>query len=152
MCGSMFGLSSLVDDDDRSQTSFERFAQNESRLGHRAFTGIYDQECAFDHSENALHFATEVGVSRGVDDVDQKVFIRDGSIFRQNGDAALALEVVGVHDALDELLILSEDAGLSQKTIDKCRLAVVDVSDDRDIANVGQICTRRGWLSRLLET
>ena len=52
----------------------------------------------------------------------------------EDGDAALALEVVGIHGALGNLLVLAEGAGLLQQLVDQCRLAMVDVRDDRDVA------------------
>ena len=54
---------------------------------------------------------------------------------------ALALEVVGVHHALADVLVLRERAGLHQQLVDERRLAVVDVGDDRDVA---QDLGRRG--------
>ena len=48
---------------------------------------------------------------------------------------ALALQVVGVHDTLGHLLVLAERAGLAEKAVDQRGLAVVDMGDDRDIAN-----------------
>ena len=52
----------------------------------------------------------------------------------EDGDAALALEVVGVHDALGDFFIGAEDAALTEHGVDQRGLAVVDVSDDRDIS------------------
>ena len=57
-------------------------------------------------------------------------------VLGQNGDAALALQVVGVHDALDHMLVGAESAALPQHGVHQRGLAVVDVGDDGDIANV----------------
>jgi hypothetical protein len=45
--------------------------------------------------QDALHLAAEVGVAWGVDDVDAGVFPDQRGDLRQDGDAALALDVVG---------------------------------------------------------
>ncbi len=54
----------------------------------------------------------------------------------KNGDAALALQIVGIHRALDLALVVAVGAGLLQQLVDEGGLAVVDVSDDSDIAKV----------------
>ena len=61
---------------------------------------------------------------------------KQGGIFGENGDAALALEVVGVHYALDERLIGAENAALAEHSVHQGGFAMIDVSDDGDIANV----------------
>ena len=76
----------------------------------------------------------------------------EGDVLGQDGDAALALEVVGVEDqavlAALELLQLAgaEQAGLAQHLIDQGRLAVVDVGDDGHVANIGAF---HAWISRV---
>ena len=54
----------------------------------------------------------------------------------QDGDPALALEIVGVHRPLLNLLVLAERAGLLQQLVDQRSLAVVDMRDDGDVAQV----------------
>ena len=46
------------------------------------------------------------------------------------------LEVVGVHDADGHLLVLTEGARLAQHVVDQRCLAVVDVGNDRNVADV----------------
>ena len=69
----------------------------------------------------------------------------------------LALEVVVVHHALGDLLVLAEGAALAQQLVDQ-RGLVVDVRDDGDVADlaghgvlvVRRPCTSSG-LSSLVE-
>ena len=61
----------------------------------------------------------------------------DGGVLGQDGDAALALEVVRVHDALGDRWFVAERPRLAKHGVDEGRLAVVDVGDDGDVANVG---------------
>ena len=65
----------------------------------------------------------------------------DGGVLGENGDAALALELVAVHRPLGDPLVRAERAALVQQRIDQRGLAVVDVGDDRDVAaqRVGDI-------------
>ncbi len=60
--------------------------------------------------------------------------ILDRAVLRENGDATFPLEIVRVHDAVGDVLVRCEGAGLAQQLIDEGGLAVVDVGDDRDIA------------------
>lgn len=112
----------------------EGLLHDETSLRHGAFRRIYEQKHAVHHFQNALHFAAEIGVPRGVDDVDFYPVIMDGRIFRQNRDAALALERVRVHNSLFDDLIFSECAALFEHLIHERRLAVVDMRDDRHVA------------------
>ena len=66
-----------------------------------------------------------------------RALVEDGGVLRQDRDAALALEVVAVQHARGQRLVLMEDAGLAQHVVDQGGLAVVNVGDDRDVADVG---------------
>ncbi len=120
----------LVDDHDDAMTQLQRPAQHEPRLGHGALGGVHQQDDAVDHFQNTLHLAAEVGVTRRVHDVDLGVAVLDGGVLGQNGDAALPLQVVGVHDALHRLLILAVYAALLEHLIHQRCLAVVNVGDN----------------------
>jgi hypothetical protein len=88
------------------------------------------------HVQDALHLAAEIGVAGGVDDVDAGVLPVQGGHLGEDGDAAFALEVVRVHGALGHLLVLAEGARLGEQPVDQRGLAVVDVGNDGDIAQV----------------
>ena len=126
----------LVDDDDDLQIQLQRLLQHEAGLGHRALEGIHQQQHAADHLQHALHLAGEVGVTGSVDDVDLGVMIMHGGVLGQNRDAALALQIVGVHDAVGHLLVLAKHAALLEHFIHQRGLAVVNVGDDGDVADV----------------
>ena len=134
------GAVDLVDDDDRRQVRFERFAEHVTRLRQRAFAGVDQQHDAVHHLQRAFDFAAEIAVAGRVDNVDLDVVVEDGSIFREDRDAALALQFVRVHDALDVVLIGAERAALLQHGVDQRGLAVVDVGDNGDIADA---CTQK---------
>ena len=96
----LVGAVDLVDDHDDTVAQLQRAAEHETGLGHGALGGVHQQDDAVDHLEDTLHLAAEVGVARGIHDVDLGVAVVDGGVLGQNGDAALTLQVVGVHDAL----------------------------------------------------
>src|SRR5207302_7420342 len=62
-----------------------------------------------------------------------EVVIVDGGTLREDRNAALALEVGVVERALFHPLVRAERAALMQQPVDQGRLAMVDVSDDRNI-------------------
>ena len=71
-----------------------------------------------------------------VDDVDLHALVGDGYVLGKDGDAALALLVVAIEHALCHLLVLAEDVGGPQQPVHQGGLAVVDVGDDGDVADV----------------
>ena len=71
----------------------------------------------------------------GVDDVDFGVLIMNGRIFGKDGDAALALEVVGVHHAFRHLLVGAERAALLEQLVHQRGLAVVNVRNDGNVSD-----------------
>ena len=129
-------LVDLVHRDDRLQADLQRLRDHEFRLRHRAFGGIDEHDRAIDHAEDALDLAAEIGMARRVDDIDARAFPHHGGAFGQNGDAALAFELVQIHHALGDALILPEGAGLAEQLVDERRLAMIDMSDDGDVAHV----------------
>jgi hypothetical protein len=74
-------------------------------------------------------------VTGSIDDIDLGSMPANGRVLRQDGDAALALQWIGVHDALHHDLILAERAGLPEHFVDESCLAVIDERDDRDVPN-----------------
>jgi hypothetical protein len=75
-------------------------------------------------------------VARGVDDVDVVVAVHDGGVLRQDGDPAFLFQVVGVHYALVNRLVVAEGAGLFEELVDQRGFAMVDVRDDGDVAEL----------------
>ena len=124
----------LVHHYDRLQPQRERLARDEAGLRHRPLHRIDQQQHAVHHRQHPLDLAAEIGVPGGVDDVDVRAAIAHGAVLGEDRDAALALEVVGIHDPLFDVLVRGERARLLQQLVDQRGLAVVDVSDDGDVA------------------
>ena len=138
------GAVDLVDHEHHGHVGVQRLAQHEPGLRQRALARVDQQHDAVDHRQAALDLAAEVGVAGGVDDVDRHALRRgragvvDRGVLGEDRDPLLALEVTGVHDPVaDDLgLVRGERAGLPQHRVDERGLAVVDVRDDRDVAQV----------------
>ena len=136
----LFGLGvvtvDLVDDDDRLEAELQRLRQHEFGLRHHAFGRIDQQHDAIDHRQDALDLAAEIGMARRVDDIDADAVPLDAGAFGQDGDAALALQIVGVHGAVGHLLVLAHRTGLAQQRVHQRGLAMVDMGDDGNIADI----------------
>jgi hypothetical protein len=72
----------LVDDNDWLQAQRQRFAGDEPGLRHGALGGVNQQQHPIHHSQDALHFATEVRVARGIDDIDLHIRPAHGGVLR----------------------------------------------------------------------
>ena len=135
----LFGLVHLVDQHDRVEPQPQRLPHHELRLRHRPFARIHQHDDAVDHGQNTLHLAAEIGVAGGVDDVDARALPDNAGAFRQDGDAAFTLLVVRVHGALGHLLVGAEGAGLVQQAVNQRGFAVIDMRDNRDIADIHSV-------------
>ena len=62
--------------------------------------------------------------------------VMHGGIFGKNGDAALPLQVVGVHHPFGHRLILAEDAALFEHLVHQGGLAMVNVGDNGDVSQI----------------
>ena len=136
LLAALVGAVDLVDDDQHLQAQLEGLLQHEAGLGHGAFEGVHQQQHAVHHLEDALHLAAEVSVAGGVNDVDLGGAVVHGGVLGQDGNAALALDVAGVHHAVNGLLILVIGAALLEHLVDQGGLAVVNVGNDGNVANV----------------
>ncbi len=125
----------LVHDHDRPQPQAEGAHQHVTRLRHGALVRVHQEEHRVDHAEYALHLSREVGVARRVDDVDEVAAPLHRAVLGADRDAALALEVAAVHDALLDPGVVAEHTGGAEDAVDQGRLAVVDVGDDGEIAD-----------------
>ena len=105
-------------------------------MRHGAVNRIYQQQYRVNHGEYALYLAAEVGVAGGVHNIDAVVVPVDGGVLGENGDAALFLLVVGVHQALRSDILAVECARLAEKFINQGCFTVVNVGDNRNVTQV----------------
>jgi hypothetical protein len=134
--GARLGTIDLVDDDDRREAMHECLLRDEPGLRHRSVDGVHQQQHAVHHGQHPLDFAAEIRVSRRVDDVDAEVAPLDRRVLGEDRDSALALERIRVHHAIGHGLARIKRARLAQQLVDQRGLAVVDVRDDGDVAEI----------------
>ena len=108
LLGAAVGLVDLVDHDHRLQSELYGFLKHEAGLRHRALESVDEKQTAVGHVEHTLHLAAEVGVSRGVDDVDLGVLVGNGDVLGEYRYASFTFEVVVVEDEFAGRLIVAE--------------------------------------------
>ena len=132
----LVGTVDLVDHHNDPVTQLQCAAEDEAGLRHGTLSGVHQQDDTVDHLQNALHLAAEVGVARGVHHVDLYVLISDGGVLGQNGNAALPLQIAGVHHAVHNLLIFPVDAALLEHLVHQRCLAMVNVGDNSYVSQM----------------
>ena len=132
-------LVDLVNDDKHLVAHGKRLFEHEARLRFRALRRIHKQQHGVHHAEHTLHLAAKVGVARSVDDVDLDAIPCERRILCKNGNATFTLLSVAVQKR-----IVSLDVRRFEHRIHKRGLAVVDVSDNRNVAQIGTSGLRDG--------
>jgi hypothetical protein len=110
--------------------------KHKTGLRQGAFGGVNQQDGAINHRKGPLHFAAEIGMARGVHDVDFNALVDNGAIFGGNGDAAFALQIHAVHDPFIHLLALAKQAALTKHGIHQGGFTMVNVGDNGDVAKL----------------
>ena len=129
----------LVDDRDDLEVVLDREVGVGQRLRLDALRGVDQQQRALAGGERPRDLVREVDVSRRVDQVEDVLLAGRRRVvqpdrMRLDGDAALALEIHRVEDLRFHLARLQR-AGDLEKAIGQRRLAVIDVRDDREVAD-----------------
>jgi hypothetical protein len=70
----------------------------------------------------------------GINDIDVRAFVFDRAVFRENCNATFFFQVIGIHNAVINLLVFTEGSGLFEQLINQSGFAMVNVSDDGDIS------------------
>ena len=118
----------------------ERVIDVGERLRLDALAGVDHQQRALAGRERARHLIGEVDVAGRVHQVENVGLAVLGLVFepdglRLDGDAALALDVHGIEHLLDHVA-RRHRSGLLDQPVGERRLAVVDMGDDREIADI----------------
>ncbi len=110
------------------------------RLRLDALARVHHQERALDGGERAVDLIGKVDVTGGVDQIEDVVLavarpVIEPHGLRLDGDAALALDIHGIEHLLLHLAQL-QPAGELDQPVGERRLAVVDMRDDGEIADI----------------
>ena len=134
----------LVDDDDNGQPQFQSLLENEPSLRQWSFRRVDEEDRPIHHGERTLDLSPEIGVSGGIQDIYLDAFPENGTIFRGDGDPALALKVHAVHEPFRLFLAFAEQPRLLEHCVHERGFAVVDVGDDGNIPDLGIGCVFYG--------
>ena len=134
------GQVDLVDDRDDFEVVIQRHVNVGQRLRFHALRGVDHQQRALARGQRARNLVGEVNVAGRVDEVEDVRFTVLRLVFhahrlRFDGDAALALEFHRIQHLIHHLALL-ENAGALQQAVGQRALAVVDVRDNAEIANM----------------
>ena len=110
------------------------------RLRLDALGGVDHQKRALAGGERAVDLVGEVDVAGRVDQIEDVILAVAGAIIqphrlRLDGDAALALDIHGIEHLFDHFARF-EPAGELDQPVGERRFAVVDMGDDREIADI----------------
>jgi hypothetical protein len=125
------GAVDLVDDHDDRHAQLEGLAEHEAGLGQRPFAAS-TRRIAPSTMRRVRSTSPPKSAWPGVSTMLILVPCRSdrARVLGEDRDAALALEVVRVHDAIGELLTGAEGARLAEHHVDEGGLAMIDVGDD----------------------
>jgi len=105
-----------------------------------ALAGVDDQERALAGGQRAVDLIGEIDVAGRVDQVEDVVLAVAGAVFephrlRLDGNAAFALDIHRIQHLLDHFARF-QPAGKLDQPVGERRFAVVDVGDNREIADI----------------
>ena len=138
--GIRLGQVDLVQHGQHFESLVDRGDAVRDRLRLDPLRGIHDQQRALAGRQRTRHLVAEVDVAGRVDEVELALApgagrVAQGDALRLDGDAALPLELHGVEHLRLHLPLRQAPAAFDQP-IGEGRLAVVDVGDDGEVADV----------------
>ena len=135
LVGATVGLVDLVDNHNRLQPYLDSLLQDKPGLGHRALESVDQQQTAVGHVEHTLHLATEIGVPRSIYNIDFVILVTNRNILGENRDTSFALQIIIIQYQLTGVLVLAKKMSGQKHFVYQRRLAVVDVSDNRNVSD-----------------
>ncbi len=118
----------------------ERLIDVGERLRLDALAGVDHEQRALAGGERTVDLIGEVDMAGRVDEIEDVILAVVGAVIephrlRLDGDAALALDIHGIEHLLDHFALL-EPAGRLNQPVGQRRFAMIDMGDNREIADV----------------
>ena len=126
----------LVDHKNRMKPLLEGLLGNKPGLRHRAVNRVHQQQYGVHHRQNPLNLTAKVSVAGSIDDIDPVTIPFDGRVFGQNGNTALTLLIIGIHDPFGAHGFAVQRTGLLQQTVHQGGFTVVNVGNNGDVAEI----------------
>src|SRR5438477_1884679 len=132
------------------QVVIERQIGIRERLSFDSLRSIDNQKSAFTCRKRPRNFIRKINVAGSINQVEYVLlavarFVVKPDCVRFDGDATLAFEVHCIEDLFRHLAV-RERSGDFEQTVRKRALAMIDVSDDREISYV-QSVNHRNWVN-----
>ena len=142
----------LVQDRQNLQTLLDSGVAVGHRLGLHPLPRIDNQQRALTGRQRSRHLVGEVDVARGIDEIQLVGFpvarlVIEGHALGLDGDTALAFDVHRIQHLFGHLAI-AQSPTMLDKPVGQGRLAMVDMGDDGEIANVLEIAHAVGLTTR----
>ena len=131
-------LGDLVDDWDNFQILLEREIDIRESLRLNTLRGVDNQNGAFDRLQRARNFIGKIHMARSIDEVQNVVLVVHVNWREFNRDALLAFELHAI-EQLRLHLALSYRASDFEHAVSERRFAMIDVSDNAEIADFSYI-------------
>ena len=136
LLGTAIGLVHLINHHKGFQTYLQCLLQHKTCLWHGTLKGVHQKDTSVCHVQYALHLATKIGVTRGVDDINFCVAIHDGHVLGQDGYTTLTFQFVVVQHQLSRLLVVTKQIACQQHLVHQGGLAVVHMGYDCNVTNI----------------
>ena len=138
----------LVEGGDDLEVVLQRQVAVGQRLGLDALGGVDDEHHALAGGQRAADLVAEVDVAGRVDQVEGVALPVDAHVLGLDRDAPLTLQIHRVQVLLAHVAGV-DGVGQLEDAVAQRRLAVVDVGDDGEVADAGQIhANHGGYLAR----
>ena len=136
----------FVDKDETGYVVLVGLPPDGFRLRLDALLGVEDHDAAVQDAQGAFDLRGEIDVARGIDEVDGAVAPGERDTGAIDGDAAflLFLVVVGLGRAGIDSAQAIRGAGIIEDMLGGRRLAGIDVRNDAEVADLGQVIASGG--------
>ena len=140
------GQVDLVDHRDDGEVVLHGQIEVGQGLGLHPLGGVHQEQHPLAGGQGPGDFVGKIDVARGVDQVELVFFAVGGGVGQADGvaldgDAPLPFQVHGVEELVAELAVLHH-AGPLDEAVRQGGLAVVDMGDDAEVADVGHILSQ----------
>nr|AIF01709.1 hypothetical protein [uncultured marine group II/III euryarchaeote KM3_14_C07] len=78
-------------------------------------------------------------MARCINDVNCHILVMNGRIFREYRDTTFTFKVNAVEHPVSYLLIRTKHTALAKQRVDECRLAMIDVRNNGNVASGGRL-------------
>lgn len=125
----------LIEHRNNCEIMFHSHIEHRQRLRLNTLRGIHEQNGSFTRGEAAAHLVPKIRMPRSVDEIELHTRILHTHRLELDGNPPLALQIHGIQQLRFHLTMLLGASQLDH-AVGKRGLAVIDVRDDAEIADI----------------